>query len=136
MTSARIAAISGTMPINTIRFIGLENKAARDLSFCKDNDRTMQSPKNVKPIEMNALLHEKLRTPCATIFSHSCWRGLSCPRLLIFKSSSVNSNTAIDLFFFHPYIGKQSSQYLVRAKHNLRPNQCIVEFVQQTKTTG
>src|SRR5690348_71934 len=72
--------------------MGSENKAARERSFCRDNPSTIQSPRNVKPMAINELVQEKLRTPRATLFSHSFWLGLSCPRLLIFKSSSVNSN--------------------------------------------
>ena len=74
----------------------LQNFPAR--SFCKDNARTMQSPKNVKPIEMKALLHEKLRTPRATIFSHSLWRGLNWLRLFTLRSCSVKSNMLITLY--------------------------------------
>src|SRR5687767_11506047 len=89
------------MPISTIKFIGSENKAARDRSFCRDKPRTIQSPRNTKPIAINELVHEKLRVPCAILFSHSLWLGLSNPRLLAFKSSSVNSNMLS--FYFHFY---------------------------------
>jgi hypothetical protein len=46
------------------------------------------------------LFHEKLRTPRATMFSQSFWRGLSWPRLFKLRSFSLKSNMLVALYLY------------------------------------
>src|SRR5690349_13866449 len=88
----------GRIPISTTKFTGFANKAARERSFCMERPRTIQSPRNAKPIVTKSPVQEELRVPCAILFNHCFWLGLSCPRLLDLRSSSVNSNMVIGLY--------------------------------------
>src|SRR5688500_10545100 len=100
MLNARIAATATIVAGNTSRLSGFENNAARESSFCRYSARMMHNPRNRKPTIMYTLVHDELRLPLAVMFSHSLWRGLICPRLFSFRSSSVKSNR----FIFHLWL--------------------------------
>src|SRR5687767_8708953 len=118
MLNARIAATATIVAGNTSRLSGFENNAARESSFCRYSARMMHNPRNRKPTVMYTLVHDELRMPLAVMFSHSLWRGLICPRLFSFRSSSVKSNRFIYLFFVQTCTDKQNPQYFLNAGHS------------------
>src|SRR5688500_11953805 len=65
MLKARVAVTANMVTGNTIKFIGFENNAERDSSFCRYKATTMHSPRNMNPTAIKAFLREKLRTPRA-----------------------------------------------------------------------